>query len=100
MPSRIEDYALIGDCETAALVAHDGLALFSPFRFRGMFRRAARHAGARSLVTRTVRHLCAELNRTELLFPGTDLRLIYEVVSHRIIGEIRRSEGRACRGVN
>jgi hypothetical protein len=28
-----------------------------------------------------VRHLCAELNRTELLFPGTDLRLVYELVS-------------------
>ena len=28
-----------------------------------------------------VRHLCAELNRTELLFPGTELRLVYELVS-------------------
>ena len=24
MPSRIEDYALIGDCETAALVSNNG----------------------------------------------------------------------------
>lgn len=28
-----------------------------------------------------VRHLCAELNATETIFPGTDLRLIYELVS-------------------
>jgi hypothetical protein len=28
-----------------------------------------------------VRHLSAELNRTQLLFPGTDLRLVYELVS-------------------
>jgi hypothetical protein len=28
-----------------------------------------------------VRHLCAELNATETLFPGTDLKLIYELVS-------------------
>jgi hypothetical protein len=28
-----------------------------------------------------VRHLCAEINATETLFPGTDWRLIYELVS-------------------
>jgi len=28
-----------------------------------------------------VRHLCAELNQTEPLFPGTELRLVYELVS-------------------
>ena len=28
-----------------------------------------------------VQHLCAEINATETLFPGTDLRLIYQSVS-------------------
>jgi len=28
-----------------------------------------------------IRHLCDELNATETLFPGTELRLIYELVS-------------------
>jgi prepilin-type processing-associated H-X9-DG protein len=28
-----------------------------------------------------VRHLCAELNATETVFPGTNLRLVYELVS-------------------
>jgi len=28
-----------------------------------------------------VRHLCAELNETETLFPGSNLRLVYELVS-------------------
>ncbi|HME22133.1 MAG TPA: hypothetical protein VKI44_12480, partial [Acetobacteraceae bacterium] len=28
-----------------------------------------------------LRHLCDHLNATETLFPGTDLRLIYELVS-------------------
>ena len=28
-----------------------------------------------------IRHLCAELNSTETLFPGTNLRLIYKLVS-------------------
>jgi hypothetical protein len=28
-----------------------------------------------------VRHLCNELNATETLFPGTDLKLVYELGS-------------------
>ena len=28
-----------------------------------------------------VAHLCSELNQTETIFPGTELRLVYEVVS-------------------
>jgi hypothetical protein len=30
-----------------------------------------------------VRHLCAELNTTETLFPGTALRSIYDLVSSK-----------------
>ena len=29
----------------------------------------------------TLRHLCAELNETETKFPGTNLRLVYDLVS-------------------
>ncbi len=29
----------------------------------------------------TLRHLCAELNESEMRFPGTDLRLVYDLVS-------------------
>jgi hypothetical protein len=32
-----------------------------------------------------VRHLCTEINATETIFPGTDLRLIYEQVSPQIL---------------
>lgn len=28
-----------------------------------------------------LRHLCAELNATETVFPGSQLRLVYELVS-------------------
>lgn len=28
-----------------------------------------------------IRHLCTELNSTETIFPDTDLRLVYELVS-------------------
>ena len=30
-----------------------------------------------------IKHLCAEINSTKTLFPGTDLRLIYELVSSK-----------------
>jgi hypothetical protein len=26
-----------------------------------------------------IRHLCAEITETETVFPGTDLRLVYEI---------------------
>jgi lipopolysaccharide biosynthesis regulator YciM len=28
-----------------------------------------------------IRHLCSELNLTETIFPDTDLRLVYELIS-------------------
>jgi hypothetical protein len=33
-----------------------------------------------------VTHLCKELNETETVYPGTNLRLVYELVSSRILG--------------
>jgi hypothetical protein len=39
----------------------------------------ANHASGTALL-----HLCSELNATETVFPGTDLRLLYELVSSKI----------------
>ena len=39
------------------------------------------HPLANTSSDEAIKHLCAEINSTETLFPGTDLRLIYEVVS-------------------
>lgn len=41
------------------------------------------HPLANESADAAIRHLCAEINATETLFPSTDLRLIYEVVSSR-----------------
>ena len=42
------------------------------------------HPLANNSSDQAVRHLCDELNRTETVFPGTELRLIYELVSSQI----------------
>ena len=55
---RIEDYALIGDCETAALVALrrlDRLALLAAFRLGRLLRRAPRNSETWTLAARTRR---------------------------------------------
>ena len=42
------------------------------------------HPLANNSSDQAVRHLCDELNSTETVFPGTELRLIYELVSSQI----------------
>jgi len=42
------------------------------------------HPLANESSDQAVRHLCEELNTTETVFPGTELRLIYELVSSQI----------------
>jgi len=39
------------------------------------------HPLANTSSDEALRHLCAEVNATETQFPGTELRLIYELVS-------------------
>ena len=56
MPERIEDYALLGDLQTAALVGRSGLgrlAVLPAFRLRLVLQRAARLPRARPLADRT-----------------------------------------------
>ena len=55
--ARIEDYALLGDLQTAALVEPrrvDRLALLPPLRLRRLLRRAPRRARTRPLAARAV----------------------------------------------
>jgi ubiquinone biosynthesis protein UbiJ len=42
------------------------------------------HPLANASSDEAVRHLCSEINATETTFPGTDLRIIYELVSPQI----------------
>jgi hypothetical protein len=39
------------------------------------------HHQANRCTDEVIRHLCTELNPTETIFPGTNLRLVYELVS-------------------
>lgn len=39
------------------------------------------HHLANHALSESIQHLCDELNKTETIFPGTDLRLIYEIIS-------------------
>lgn len=42
------------------------------------------HRLANASSDEAVRHLCSEINATETTFPGTDLRIIYQLVSPQI----------------
>lgn len=49
------------------------------------------HQLANRMSGEVLRHLCRELNATMTEFPGTSLRLVYEVVSNKV-SEVRMSE--------
>ena len=75
MSQKIEDYALIGDCETAALVGRDGSIdwlCWPALRFRRLLCRDARHAQERPLADR------ADRGRPRSLAPLSRQHLILE----------------------
>jgi hypothetical protein len=75
---QIENYALIGNCETAALVGRRvyRLAVLAPFRFGRVLRRLAWQTGARKMAHRAKR-LGSPGQTTlprSLAYPRDDLR--------------------------
>lgn len=40
------------------------------------------HRQANRCADEVIRHFCNELNQTETIYPGTNLRLVYDLVSH------------------
>ena len=53
------------------------------------------HQASRS-ADEIIRHLCNELNQTKTIFPGTSLRLVYELVSNELIDVAARSYEMTC----
>jgi len=72
MALRIEDYAIVGDCKSAALVGSDGSIdwlLLAPFRFGGVLCRAARHAREWPVADRS--GACSARGEAPVIVPGT-----------------------------
>lgn len=45
------------------------------------------HHPANRAAAKAIQHLCRELNETETIFPGTDLRIVYELVGEQNPGD-------------
>lgn len=60
------------------------------------------HHLATRMSSAALQHLCDQLTATATVFPGTNLRLVYTLVSHHRVPEIRRSgaPGKPGRGGN
>uniref|UniRef100_UPI0025E96DEC putative transposase n=1 Tax=Thiohalocapsa sp. TaxID=2497641 RepID=UPI0025E96DEC len=54
------------------------------------------HHQANRSSDKVIRHLCNELNQTETVFPGTSLRLVYELVSNESNDTSVRSDELEC----